>query len=438
MTIKPNHRHVDMQGCCFLPYLHEWKAESNVLGLVDMVSMVFSAEPPLFSRPQGSLPTNTSGTLARPAVSNPSPTTTTAAIPAVVATPITTTSSAIPSNNSYGTSMNSMIGTPAVNTMNSSVVAAVNPWSTTMSKPTQPTEEEKRTKLLEDVTMRLQEELHKKYVVLRDEMMIEFKNEHDLSNSQRESESIRSQLVPLIAELNQAIESLETKEKDLQTWIDEEANKPKPTAEDQLIVFDDLSQQIIKLQSEINAIDDTLYYMERALIANNTNNSDVSVNKKNIDLQMFLKESRNLARKQFLCKAHLMKIQAYCQANFIPLNTPTGKPIPPPRHIIPPSSQQQQAPLPQQSQQTQPLYSNQPMYGQAFAPQVMPVGQMPVGQVPVGQVPVGSYYPAATPAPTSYHHLPTVPQGPIILPSQGVNNPSLSSQYIAQPYAYPR
>ncbi len=51
MTIKTNHRHVDMQGMVFLPYLHEWKSDSNLEGLVEITSNVFSIEPPLFAKP---------------------------------------------------------------------------------------------------------------------------------------------------------------------------------------------------------------------------------------------------------------------------------------------------------------------------------------------------------------------------------------------------
>ena len=64
MTIKSNHRHVDMQGLVFLPYLHEWKQDSNLVGLVEITSNVFSIEPPLFSKPAASAVT--------PAVTYPS------------------------------------------------------------------------------------------------------------------------------------------------------------------------------------------------------------------------------------------------------------------------------------------------------------------------------------------------------------------------------
>jgi hypothetical protein len=39
-----------------VPYLAEWNASSNLEMLVDVISSVFSHEPPLFARPRGQPP----------------------------------------------------------------------------------------------------------------------------------------------------------------------------------------------------------------------------------------------------------------------------------------------------------------------------------------------------------------------------------------------
>ena len=76
-----------------------------------------------------------------------------------------------------------------------------------------------------------------------------------------------------------------------------EKEKNKPIDPDELITpIDGLSQQMLTLSAEVAAIEDTMYYLDRAL-ANDT-----------IDLTVHLKEIRKLARKQFLAKAHLKKI----------------------------------------------------------------------------------------------------------------------------------
>ena len=51
MTIKTA-KHVDANGKIYLPYLHEWKhPQSDLLGLIQVMIVVFGDEPPVFSRP---------------------------------------------------------------------------------------------------------------------------------------------------------------------------------------------------------------------------------------------------------------------------------------------------------------------------------------------------------------------------------------------------
>ena len=51
MTIKTG-KHVDANGKIRLPYLHEWKhPQSDLLGPIQVMIVVFGDEPPVFSRP---------------------------------------------------------------------------------------------------------------------------------------------------------------------------------------------------------------------------------------------------------------------------------------------------------------------------------------------------------------------------------------------------
>lgn len=54
--------------------------------------------------------------------------------------------------------------------------------------------------------------------------------------------------------------------------------------------------RLIKTLAECNAIEDALYFMDRAL-----SNGE-------IELSVFLKEVRKLSRKQFMCQALIQKI----------------------------------------------------------------------------------------------------------------------------------
>lgn len=52
MVVKSNHKFVEPSGIVRMPYLNEWNAlRSNLSELIQMASIVFSEEPPLFSRP---------------------------------------------------------------------------------------------------------------------------------------------------------------------------------------------------------------------------------------------------------------------------------------------------------------------------------------------------------------------------------------------------
>ncbi|KAJ1400840.1 ubiquitin E2 variant, partial [Ochromonadaceae sp. CCMP2298] len=51
MTVKPGHKHVTPNGAVSLPYLREWTSGSNLVGMIETCSAVFSIEPPLFAKP---------------------------------------------------------------------------------------------------------------------------------------------------------------------------------------------------------------------------------------------------------------------------------------------------------------------------------------------------------------------------------------------------
>lgn len=73
MIIKPRHRHVDSGGMCYHPYLSSWNPNtSNLVGLADTLSKVFSQDPPV--RAAGSTP-------QPPATPQPTPTPTATTTP---------------------------------------------------------------------------------------------------------------------------------------------------------------------------------------------------------------------------------------------------------------------------------------------------------------------------------------------------------------------
>lgn len=52
MTIKVS-KHVDSSGRIFLPYLREWNSKtSDLLGVIQVMIIVFGETPPLYSKPK--------------------------------------------------------------------------------------------------------------------------------------------------------------------------------------------------------------------------------------------------------------------------------------------------------------------------------------------------------------------------------------------------
>ena len=52
MQIKVS-KHVDQSGKIYLPYLHEWNhSTSDILGLIQILIVTFSEQPPVYSRPK--------------------------------------------------------------------------------------------------------------------------------------------------------------------------------------------------------------------------------------------------------------------------------------------------------------------------------------------------------------------------------------------------
>ena len=52
MQIKVS-KHVDQSGKIYLPYLHEWNhSNSDILGLIQILIVTFSEQPPVYSRPK--------------------------------------------------------------------------------------------------------------------------------------------------------------------------------------------------------------------------------------------------------------------------------------------------------------------------------------------------------------------------------------------------
>jgi hypothetical protein len=350
MVVKQNHRHVSPDGLVYLPYLHEWSATaSSLVGLAEIASSVFSIEPPLFSRPAANpLPVaqqqqqqqqasplinpaalqrnslspangvynsfNNAGNTAN-ANANANGSNSTAGMyntyPPPTALGAATMVGGGSTTAAYNSSANTMQNQQSLHmypNLSGNATAVGNASSITQMSPSGSSnslkdEENKRLALVDQVSMKMYEAIDKNQRKLRDEIDAALGTSSVLQDSSEAATALLAESIAAVSKYADALKELEEKTAAFDVWDGEESTKPTVTALDRLVPSDSTSEQIAHLVAEVNAIDDAFYYLERAL---------VSSKNETVDLNTFLRECRQLARKQFLCKAHLKKISAHC------------------------------------------------------------------------------------------------------------------------------
>jgi hypothetical protein len=153
-----------------------------------------------------------------------------------------------------------------------------------------------RPALENELQTKLKKEVKEYYYKLKMEVDEELSTQWALNNSSKDMKEILSTYEDARLKLMRSNLEVEEKMAALEAWRLDMESKKDQDIENYVVPYDDLSQQIVRLNSEILAVDDAIYYLEKGL-ANSV-----------IDLPTFLKETRNLARIQFLAKNHLIKI----------------------------------------------------------------------------------------------------------------------------------
>ncbi|KAF6727860.1 Tumor susceptibility gene 101 protein [Oryzias melastigma] len=207
MMIKTG-KHIDANGKIYLPYLHEWKhPQSDLIGLIQVMIVVFGEEPPVFSRPTTQPP-----------------------FPAFQA--------AGPPNWGY----------PAFQFQGgSSYPAGGYPLQTAVS-----TVGPSRDGTIGEDTIRAS--------------LISARTEEDLKKGHQKLEDMISKLDQEVAEVDRNIELLKKKDEELSEALEKMENQSENNDIDDVIVpTAPLYKQILNLYAEENAIEDTIFYLGEAL-----------------------------------------------------------------------------------------------------------------------------------------------------------------------------
>ncbi|XP_075423792.1 tumor susceptibility gene 101 protein [Ascaphus truei] len=292
MTIKTG-KHVDANGKIYLPYLHEWKhPPSDLLGLIQILVVVFGEEPPVFSRsaapapypmynaagpPNASyMPGMPPGMPPYPPANHPS-------------NPSGYPGYSYPSGAQYPpTSGNQIFPQPTV---------PQNP--VTNSGPARDgtiSEDAIRASLISGVNDKLRWRMKEEMDRAQAELNALKRTEEDLKKGHQKLEEMVTRLDQEVTEVDKNIETLRRKDEELGGVVEKMESQSEYRDIDEVIVpTAPLYKQILNLYAEENAIEDTIFYLGEAL------------RRGVIDLDVFLKHVRLLSRKQFQLRALMQK-----------------------------------------------------------------------------------------------------------------------------------
>lgn len=342
MQIKVS-RHVDQTGRVFLPYLHEWNPNSSdLLGLIQVMIIVFGETPPVFSKPQE----DTSGSGFSAAGGAPYPTRPAAggssfmhvlgpaanppyASPAGSMPPYPTSASGPMGWSPYPTPLSSTANTPAATAVAPAPAYPPYPTGSTASYPlyptpgsgsgypyppastaspvTQPatvglpsgtgtiTQEHIRASLLTAVEDKVKGRLKEVLSVAQAEMDVLKKTHDELNSGKTRLEDMINRMDREQAELESNLQTLRDRNEEMKELVRKMESQGAVDVDEAVVTTAPLYKQLVNAFAEENATEDAIYYLGEAL------------RKGVIDLDVFLKHVRELSRKQFMLRALMQK-----------------------------------------------------------------------------------------------------------------------------------
>jgi ubiquitin-protein ligase len=337
MYLKENHRHVGADGKVYLPYLHEWNQSShNLVELVVAMSSVFSDDPPVFTKAPEASGSSSSGTnasaSARPVSQPPPPSFSQALDDAPPPSWESTTRTQSRDRSPEPSFSRSGSGVPSWQRDAEAILAAEAAEANAAADAARQAERERqavereRQAAIQAVTEQkayeqarqtsMRDQVNRKIHKAMTDRAVETQQivQQDWRDQQRLTLALEDKVLVQLdflkkheAKLLAMSDTVDQKQEALQAWL-EEATVQK-TSEDEnggdtaSTSVDDMVQpqnalhgQMLDLAAENAAISDTLYFLDRGLY------------KGHVNCEVHLKQVRRLAKRQFLVRAHLIKI----------------------------------------------------------------------------------------------------------------------------------
>ncbi|CAJ1967047.1 unnamed protein product [Cylindrotheca closterium] len=303
MYLKENHPHVGSDGMVYLPYTHEWNPRTHsLIEKIVAMSSVFSADPPVFSR---STPAPAPAPAPAPPPSPPpplaynAPMTNTYNPSGNYVSPSTSRQQDLESER-YMQEQMDLIAAQEASEKEQAIEAAKRAEQNRLQQiAAQQQWEEKKT---EDLRQRLNQKIQAHMVNLAHEtktsVQSDWQDEEKLKKSKDTIESQLKQLGTADEQLTAAIATIDAKTAEVKDFLEVngESKEEEISVDDMCQPVSKLHAQMLELSAENAALTDALYFVDRAMYMGQ------------MDCTTHLKSVRKLAKRQFLIRALLIKI----------------------------------------------------------------------------------------------------------------------------------
>lgn len=283
-------------GTIYLPYTHEWNPRTHsLIEMVVAMSSVFSADPPVFTR-------------AAPATPPPPPT----------YSNYVSTSNVTGATKSERISNTSFTSPESERHMREQLAAIMAKEAEEANRVAEVVRQAEREEKEQEEFVTAQKEWEKRKLdqtrieankkirlylqnfteETKETLFADWRDQEHLKQNRDYLEKETKDLSQRKYELKNHIETMDAKTEEIENWLkeSESAKEEKSDVDDLCQPVTKLDAQMLNLSSESAVLTDTMYFLDRGMYAGQ------------IDCSTHLKIIRKLAKKQFLIRAHLIKI----------------------------------------------------------------------------------------------------------------------------------
>ncbi|KAL7302368.1 hypothetical protein TKK_0005028 [Trichogramma kaykai] len=294
MNIKVSN-YVDHNGKIYLPYLHEWiPHKSDLCSLIQVMIVVFGEHPPVYARPKSG-PLSMINTTPYPKQSTMPPMPMNVGQPGFPQPPQQGMSNIYPQSDlfaNYPPYPTSGVNYPTPNFPNSfpyppsPAVSGISSGGTGTI-----TEEHIRVSLLSAIGDKLKRRFREQFSQLQAELETLRRTQQELSNGSANLSELFAKLQMEKTQLEKNIQILQEKEVELEKEVMKLSDNQTIEVDEAVTTIAPLYKQMLIAFVEEAATEDAIYYLAEGL------RSGI------IDLDVFLKQVRQLSRRQFMLRA---------------------------------------------------------------------------------------------------------------------------------------